>query len=351
MLAHGSDRLRITGRKALLFSTLPKGWTPRTPKTLTHSEHPGTAVEWDGEYYEVVAADALPSGAVRYVLEPWRDEHVMRTVSRYDDESEARLLEDHRRAERQRRSSVLARIGGVLTGHLPEPVQARLANDLGVSAPGMTLVSCIPPFVVLGVCVWLTVGARLRMESSPVPAWLWIVTGILVLESAIRFFVAMSQNRGMGTSLGLAAYIAYWSLSPKRAQLVSPFAPPGEGVYMIAPPQDVALRDSFEMRGPLLTFLTAEEQRKLVARYGFEYRRHAVPITTAFLICALLGVISMASKLSGGGGSFASVTSLVLAAAVSAEQIVRLVRIRSGPAGSIFAIFVRPFARDLLERE
>lgn len=351
MLAHGSDRVRLVGGRALLFSALPKGWTPRTAKTLTHSEHPGTAVLWDGEYYEVIAADAMASGGVRYVLEPWRDEHVMRTVAEYDDASEARLLEDHQRAERQRRGSVLARIGGVVFGQLPAAVQARLASDLGVSPAAMTIVSCIPPLVLFGACAWVSVGATLRMQTSPVPPWLWIVSGFLVLEAAIRFQVAMSQNRGMGTSLGVALYIAYWSLSPKRAQLVSPFEEPrGEGVFMIPPPDDVALRDSLESRGPFLTFLTPAEQRKLVARYGFEYRRHAVPITWAFLVCALLGVISMGSKLSGGGGTFTTVTSFVLAAVVAAEQIVRLVRIRRGPAGSIFAVLVRPFARDLLER-
>jgi hypothetical protein len=39
---------------------------------------------------------------------------------------------------------------------------------------------------------------------------------------------------------------------------------------------------------------------------------------------------------------------MLVAAAVAAEQALRLTKLRRQPAGSIFGAIVRPFARDLL---
>ena len=56
MRAYGSDRIRPLDDGAVVLSCrLPKaGWTARVEKTLTRSEHPGTAILWDDAYYEVV---------------------------------------------------------------------------------------------------------------------------------------------------------------------------------------------------------------------------------------------------------------------------------------------------------
>jgi hypothetical protein len=83
MRPYGSDRVRSSGGRLILHSRLPKGWTPRTPKSLTNAEFPGTAVYWDDEYYEVLSADPLPAGGVRYVLDKWRDDHAIRVFDAY----------------------------------------------------------------------------------------------------------------------------------------------------------------------------------------------------------------------------------------------------------------------------
>src|SRR5690349_20395281 len=105
MITHGTDRARRVGDRVVLQSAISKGWTPRVPKTTTSPEHPGTAVWWDEQCYEVVEASGLPTGGVRYVLMPWRDEHAIRVLSHYDAESEAARIEDHARVMRQRKAS------------------------------------------------------------------------------------------------------------------------------------------------------------------------------------------------------------------------------------------------------
>jgi hypothetical protein len=346
MLAYGSDRVRILGEKVILQSAISKGWTPRTPKTLAHSEHPGTTVLWEERYLEVVEANVMQNGSFRYVLAPWRDEHVIRTFEHYDAASEALRIEDHERARRQRRASVASRLSSMLLGHLPASVQNHLQNELGVSPPFMTVLSCIPVLVLAAFLVSAYAGARVQQTISPVPLWVWPLLFLLMLETFIRFYVAMSQRRGMGSMLGGAAHLLYRRFTSKLGD-AAPAVVRGEAVTFTPPTEEIALHDSLEMKSPFLTLLTPAEQRILLERYGFEYRRHAFIVAGVILFSALAGVGTSWVRF-GEGGGFSALLSMLVAAAVVIEQIVRLRALRTGPAGSVFGALVRPFARDLL---
>ena len=202
MRPYGSDRVRESGGRVILHSRLSKGWTPRTPKSATHSEFPGTAILWDDQYYEVIAAEPLPAGGVRYVLGPWKDENAMRVSEAYDDASEARLLEDYQKAMRQQKHSLAARWSGILLGHLPAPVQNHLGNELGVSPARMTLLSIVPSIALLATCVWLTVGAKMKSVPSPVPIALWVFALFMLFDSGVRFLLAMTQNHHLIDDVG-----------------------------------------------------------------------------------------------------------------------------------------------------
>ena len=198
MRAYGTDRLRTAGGKAILHSRLVKGWTPRTEKTLTSAEFPGTAVYWDDEYYEVLAADPLPAGGVRYVLAPWSDEHAIRQFEPYSEASEERIAEDFAKAARQRRNSGTARLAAMFLGHLPAHVQMHLANELGLFPHRMTLWSVFSVLLVTGVVVYISVDAFMRGVANPIPDGILVLVFFTLAESVIRFFVAMSQSRAMG---------------------------------------------------------------------------------------------------------------------------------------------------------
>lgn len=333
MLTHGSDRARRAGERVILQSAIPKGWTARVPKTNTSAEHPGTAVLWDDEYFEVVEASALPTGGVRYVLMAWREEHAMRTVSHYNAESEALRIEDHQRVLRQRKVSLAARFSGLFLGLLPADVQNHLENELGVRATTLTITSCITPVAIAGLCVYLQVDARMRGSESPLPAILLLIVVPLAFESFIRFFVAMSQSRPMGSIAGVLGYGIYRLVSGKG----TPAPARGTSVAYIEPSEEVVLRGSFEIKEPLLTLLAPADQKLLAQRFGFDYRRTAFIVASVILILAAIGAIT--SKSAPG---------MLIAAAVAIEQALRLVALRRGPAASIFAPLVRPFARNLL---
>lgn len=351
MRPHGSDRVRAAGEKVILNAPISKGWTPRTPKTLTNSEHPGTTVLWDDAYFEVLSAEVMQEGGVRYVLVPWRDEHTIRRFEQYDEESEARIAADYTRAKKQQRLSVLMRISGIVLGHLPSPVQNHLGNELGISPMRMTLVSCIPPLILLGVCAYLKGGAMIEEKVSPIPVWLWFLTLFLVLESGIRFFVAMSQNRPMGSLPGTIVYAGFRLLAGSRAShLPKATEETGDGVFfMVPPPDDVALRDSITMRGPMLTLLPAGEQARVARHFGYNYREHAFGLAWVLFAFAVLGVGTSWVKVQNGRGSTA-ILALVVAGALAIEQLYRLIALRRGPAGSVLGVLVRPFVRDLLAK-
>src|SRR5258708_32354221 len=130
MQAYGSDRVRPgDGEQFVLLSRISKRWTPRAVKTLTSAEFPGTAVLWEERYFEVIDADALPQGGVRYVLEPWQEMHVMGTTDRYDAESDTERLAQHRAELSRETKRKPTKAVAIFVGPLPSRVQEESVRD------------------------------------------------------------------------------------------------------------------------------------------------------------------------------------------------------------------------------
>lgn len=346
--AHGSDRARRAGAKVILQSAIVKGWTPRAARTLTTAEFPGTAVLWGEEYFEVLEATPLQTGGVRYVLGPWSDHHTIRTFEQYDAASEELRVADQERARRQRRASILVRLSGIVLGFLPASVQNHLENELGVRASSMTMLSCVVGPLLLGRCILVTVDAKVRGALPPVPLLVWVLVLFLTIESLVRFFVAMSQARPMGSVFGFPAYLLYRAVSRKGAQLPPASGARGDSVVFTPPAEDIALRGSFEVKEPLLTLLTPAEQQQLADRFGYDYRRTASAVAWTILVSAALGTFTAYNDLATNG-SVGSFLSMLIAGGVVLEQALRLHTLRRQPASSVFGFLVRPLVRNLFK--
>jgi hypothetical protein len=340
MQAYGSDRVRTgDGEQFVLLSRIPKAWTPRAAKSLTTAEFPGTAVLWEERYFEVVDAEALPQGGVRYVLEPWREMHVMRTTDRYDAGREEERLVEYRaqlsRETKRKSASALA----MLVGHLPAGVQEEIGREYGILPARLTLLSVLPIYaVVIGLVLWIVSGI---MTATPRPLPAYILTGYLFIETSFRFMVAWLIGRPIGSAAGTLGYVLYYFTVANRARAGSPFvrekgtkAPIGEV------PEERAVSDALMLREPLVTLLSPADQARVAERFGYDYRHQSSIIAAMILFFALLGV---ATSVHRGG-----VISLLVAVAVGAEQVYRLVVLRRRPAGSILGIVARPFVRKLL---
>jgi hypothetical protein len=346
MQAYGSDRLRLTEEQRIVLSSrLDKGWTARVAKTLTSPEHPGTAVLCGDEYYEVVEASVQAQGGVRYVLAPWREEHAIRVTDRYDEESEAKRIAEHTAAEKRRQQARGAALSGIFLGHLPAIVQERIGFELGLLPARMSLLSLLLPMGVVAGIVYSQVGAF--MGGRPVSLPLIGLAGFLLFESTIRFLIVFSQSRPAGSSIGVLLYLLSYAFGP-RERMTSPFAASkGMSTFTIPPEPDQTLRDEMVMKAAYATLLTPAEQRRLEARFDFDYRQHAYGITIVLLLAGIVGVASSMTTLRHGGG-ITAVLSLLVAGAIAVEQLVRLMTLRRGPAGSILGVFVRPLMKRLL---
>ncbi len=223
MQAYGSDRVQKgDGDQFVLLSRIPKRWIPRVVKTLTTAEFPGTAVLWEERYFEVVDAEPLPQGGVRYLLEPWSDAHIMRTTGRYDAGSEAERLVEYRAQISRERKRKSANALAFLVGHFPAGVQEAIGGELGIVSTRLTITSVFPIYAVVTCLVlWIVSG---MMAGSPRPLLVCIVTGYLFIESSFRFAVAWLIGRPIGSFAGTLSYILYYVTVANRARAVSPFA-------------------------------------------------------------------------------------------------------------------------------
>ncbi len=337
MDAYGSDRIRRgDGERMILSCRVSKGWTARVEKTYTSAEFPGTAVLWEGRYFEVVVAEVLPVGGVRYVLEPWRDHHAMRVTDRYDAESEAQRAEELRKQQQREKHRKSANALALLTGHLPAVVQEELGREVGILPPRLTLVSIFGVYVVIAAIALFIVSRVLAQQ--PIPFLPLVIAIYLGIESSVRFLINWTQSRPIGSPLGWIAYLLFYGA---RRRGTSPFAvEKGWGTPIPTAPADVAARDAFAMREPLVTLLTPADQRRIAERFGYDYRRHSKMVAIFILVFAALGVITAYRN--------QALVTMLVAAVVASEQVIRLIALRRGPAGSLLRFLVWPFMRKLL---
>ena len=340
MQAHGSDRVRPgEGEQFVLMSRFPKQWMPRAAKTLTSSEFPGTAVLWEERYFEVVDAEGLPQGGVRYVLEPWREMHIMRTTDRYDAEREAERLLEWRAGFSRERKRKSANALALLTGHLPAIVQEELGRELGVSPRRLTLISAAGIYaIVVALALWVV---SFILEQRPLPLPLLLATGYLFVETSLRLQVGWLIGRPMGSLAGVVAYLVYYFTIADRSRAVSPFGQEkGSSIAISATPEERAASDAFLMRESLVTLLNSADQARVAARFGYDYKRQSRFIAVVILVFSCLGIAtSIHSR---------AVLSFLLAALLAGEQLYRLTVLGRRPAGSVLGILARPFVRKLL---
>jgi hypothetical protein len=329
MHAYGADRVRRgDGERIVLSSPGPKGWTARVEKTLTSAEFPGTAVLWEGRYFEVVSEEPIADG-VRYILEPWRDQHAMRVTDRYDDASEARRIEEERKARERETRRKSANALALITGHLPAVAQETLGRELGVLPARLTLISVVGEYVVVAALLLWPVNGRITGTPRPFAAVL--ILCYLGFETTLRFFIAWTQGRPIGSTVGFIIYLLFNGL---------PVTEKGFAVPIPSPPPEVQARDMLTLREPLVTLLPASDQMRVAARFGYDYRRLSGAVALFILVFAIAGVITAIRT--------NAMVMLLAASALSFEQIVRLAILRRGPAASVLGWIARPLMRKLL---
>lgn len=344
--AWGSDRAQVAPDGTLLLEcAIGKGWLPRVAGSQTRSEHPGTAVDWQGEVYEVLAIEALAGTAVRYRLAPWEHGHAIRRIERYDEASESARHAARAELHTDRDKRRLAILFSPILGHLPGAVQKKMEHDFGAPAIAMTIVSALPLFV-LGVVT--LIAARIGAFGGPllVPEWMVrhsLLFGYLTLESALRIYSAWITAEPMGSLAGYAASVGWTFLRDRRGAAPPPSLPTAQT------PTDRALQDRYTMLEPLLALLAPADQETLERHFAFDPQRWGRRTSLFILLFAGANVLISIAAFRSGTDVFLDFAALVLGGFLIVEQILRRRALAEGkPAGSVLGALVRPLARPLL---
>ncbi|MEM9599212.1 MAG: hypothetical protein AAGD06_33395 [Acidobacteriota bacterium] len=179
------------------------GWQARKPEELGRAPFPGTALEFEERWYEIIGQGREGSW-FRYDLSPWSDNQTLRRADGLTPEGcRAHAAEVRRRKQRERRSRDLT-FAGAFAGLLPTAEQERLELEYGVSAVRNTLFTAVP---FLSVSIFLIMVAVSRVLGTDFGRWnaaadtvvlllpLW---AYLAVESLIRL-ASTFTGRPMGT--------------------------------------------------------------------------------------------------------------------------------------------------------
>ncbi|MCK6684064.1 MAG: hypothetical protein L6R30_16805 [Thermoanaerobaculia bacterium] len=349
--AYGDDRLLpASAGQVLLFSPEAKEWRPRKPATELSSEHPGTAVIWEDDIWEVLEVDEMPGFGVQYRLAPWDEQHAIRLPLRYCQESEAR----RQSAKREDNRALLIRLvlwaTAPASGLLPGHVQERFSRLYGSPFVALAWISMILPMI------WGTISVLALMLAIVNPAAVSGLApggaaplafgGYLFIETLVRFGVAMTDGRPTGSILGV---LPYWIFIKIRGgEIEDPsrtFVPDISHISL-------SDEDTYSMLEPVLSLLSVKEQEFLEKEFGFLPVKWGRRTSTALLALMLAQLVSSVQDLRQPHGGFSAFLAFFLALVIGSEQLWRLWSLWQGQVcGSLLAPLVRIAARRLLASE
>jgi hypothetical protein len=345
--AFGTDQAEAeTGGGRVILCPASKGWLARKPKTLTSAEHPGTAVRWDDEIFEVVEAFPGPDGTVRYRLEPWDSRHAIRTVSNYDAASERSRESEQIRRRVSIHKRWLSILFAPVLGHLPGEVQTRMESEFGAPARFMTIASALPLFLLgaLGACASQIAAFG---GGEVFPSWLTdhpFIAIYLAGESGFRLASAFIQGEPMGSLPGTLIYEAWKAL---RAR---PSAPVARANKVSTPQTSLESDELFKILEPLLALLPSNDQLLLESRFAFDFRRWGRFSAIALFVIGGLNLLIAFGQFAQDLESFWDFFWIPAGVYVVIEQFLRWRRLASNrPAGSVLGFFVRPITLRLLD--
>ncbi|MBK9375982.1 MAG: hypothetical protein IPN03_20260 [Holophagales bacterium] len=341
----GTDKVEVLpGGVVRLLCRRPKSWTPRRPAERGMASHPGTAVRWEDELWEVVAAGQLPEGGALYDLAPWDERNAIRLLLPYDETSETEREADARDLARRRAAGWLALLLAPVAGLLPGRVQERLGTELGIRATALTLASTVLPMAVGTYALLMTLaagfGAGMRL-GGPAFAPLFPLLAYFLPESLLRLGVALAQDRPVGSLLGLPLYLL--------ARWTGLVGPPSTTPAAQQPARERRTSDRYLMLEPLLSLLPEADQRCLARERGFDGVTWGKRTAWLLLFYPGLTAPAQAARMALTGGGLARGLLLLATLLLAVEQVRRLLVLRRGiPAPSVLGLLVRPLAAPLL---
>jgi hypothetical protein len=196
------------------------GWQARLPGGLIEATFAGTAVLFEGRYYEVVAARSV-GGWVSYYLDPWDDACVLRRIVELSPEATAREAAGRRTELSERSTATALALLTPLVGLLPAEIQRRIELRHGLPASRATAWSAAILLAVSSALFVLGLGAAFAgahgAEGASAPRAA-APAKYFLLESLLRLGGALAAGEANGT-LPVVALFWLWRLVSRQPRM------------------------------------------------------------------------------------------------------------------------------------
>jgi hypothetical protein len=182
------------------------GWKGRRFSTIGQSMFPGTAIEFEGLYYEVVLQDFEPGPpqVVTYYLKRWEDSHTIRTQFHYNEMECQKLLQSHRQEKQTHIVTLMLESLVPFIGMLPAEDQIKIGNRYGLPPTRMTSISAAVMLVPSVTGMLLFIAHFFGLGDLPGPQWLQILYPFgmyFFTECLLRLMTAMKLEEPIGSLL------------------------------------------------------------------------------------------------------------------------------------------------------
>ncbi len=192
-----------------VYAVLPKeGWVPHPPGDLAHAEHPGSAIKYRDQVYELMRVEETVEGgyAFRYGLRPWDPQYAIRHLVNYTLKTQMDAAAAHQNMTRTQRLRHLILWLFPIAGFAPDPLQREWEKKTGLSMAWVSVGSAL-----LGLA--LAFALRGASEDSRFAA----VVFYLVLESFARIFWISFSHQPHGSLLLTLPYLLWQGLKRGRS--------------------------------------------------------------------------------------------------------------------------------------
>jgi hypothetical protein len=119
-----------------VYAVLPKvGWVPHSSGDFARAEHPGSAIRYHDQIYEVMHVEETAEGgyAFRYRLRPWDAQYVIRQLVDYTLKTQRDAADAHEELARAERLRSLILWLFPIAGFAPDPVLREWEKKTGLS--------------------------------------------------------------------------------------------------------------------------------------------------------------------------------------------------------------------------
>ena len=199
-----------------VYAILPKiGWVPHSAGDFARAEHPGSAIRYHGQIYEVMRVEETAEGgyAFRYRLRPWDPQYVIRHLVDYTLEAQRDAAESDQEMARAERLRSLILWLFPIAGFAPDPLQREWGKKTGLS---LTLIS-------FGSALFGLAVAFLMRGSLEDTRFVYVIY-YLALESFARLLWIAVHHRPRGSLLLTLPYLLWQRLKQRRRPESAPEA-------------------------------------------------------------------------------------------------------------------------------